>query len=365
MSSQDPTSPAAAAATIRFQLDGREVTVAPGQTLLDACRAAASAVPTLCHDDRLDPFGGCRMCLVELEGAPRPVPACKTLAADGMKVVSQSDMLERVRRTMSEMLLAEHDPGNGIQDDQLLSCASALGAVSPPVRFQNERSWEDRNRFLGFDPGSCILCDRCVRYCDEVMMCTALEHVGQGPEAFIQPTDGASFLDTTCELCGGCISTCPTGALYEKQAMGAEGKPKATLAETEHTRTVCTFCGVGCVIDIHSKDERIVKINAETGVGPNDGHLCNKGRFAWQFVHHPDRLTMPLVRGADGELHQTDWDSALDRVAEGLGAVRDAHGADAIGFLASSRCTNEDVYALQKLARATLLTNNVHSCAAT
>ncbi len=350
---------------ICFQLDGREVEVAPGETLLDACRAAASAVPTLCHDDRLDPYGGCRMCLVELEGAPRPVPACKTVAADGMKVVSQSDTLERVRRTMAEMLLAEHDPSNGIQEDELVSCASMLNAVTPPVRFKIERTWEDRNRFLGFDPGSCILCDRCVRYCDEVMQCTALEHVGQGSEAFIQPTDGASFLDTSCELCGGCIGTCPTGALYEKQAMGEEGKPKATEAETEKTRTVCTFCGVGCVLDVHSKDGKIVKINAEAGVGPNDGHLCNKGRFAWQFVHHPDRLTTPLLRNQAGELEPCSWDTALDCVAEGLQSVKEQHGADTLGFLASSRCTNEDVYALQKLARATVLTNNVHSCAAT
>ncbi len=362
----NPKTPTPAAnATVRFTLDGREVEVQPGETLLDACRAAASAVPTLCHDDRLDPYGGCRMCLVELDGAPRPVPACKTVAADGMQVVSQSDTLERVRRTMAEMLLAEHDPGNGIKEDQLLDCASALGAATPPVRFANERSWDDRNRFLGFDPGACILCDRCVRYCDEVMQCTALEHVGQGSEAFIQPTDGQSFLDTTCELCGGCIGTCPTGALYEKQAMGPAGLPLATIDQTDSTRTVCTFCGVGCVIDVESKDGRIVKIDAETGVGSNDGHLCNKGRFAWQFVHHPDRLTAPLVRGEDGELHETDWDTAYDRVAAGLQAVIDEHGPEKVGFLASSRCTNEDVYALQKLARATVLTNNVHSCAAT
>ncbi len=351
--------------TVAFELDGKTVEVITGQTLLDACRAAQSEVPTLCHDDRLDPFGGCRMCLVELEGAPRPVPACKTRAAAGMKVTSQSAKLERVRRTMAEMLLTEHTSGNGIQVDELNECASKLGAIAPAIRFETERVWEDRNRFLGFDPAACILCDRCVRYCDEVMQCTALEHVGQGSNAFIQPTDGKSFLDTSCELCGGCIGTCPTGALYEKQAMGANKQPIATIDETEKTRTVCTFCGVGCVIDVHTKDERVIKISAEAGVGSNDGHLCNKGRFAWQFIHHEERLTQPLIRGEDGELHKASWDEAYDRVAEGLTRVKEKYGPDAIGFLASSRCTNEDVYALQKLARSAVRTNNVHSCAAT
>jgi predicted molibdopterin-dependent oxidoreductase YjgC len=351
--------------TIQFELDGKTVEVQSGETLLDACRSACSAVPTLCHDDRLDPYGGCRMCLVELEGAPRPVPACKTTVSPGMKVTSQSPKLERLRRTMAEMLLAEHKPGNGIQLDQLNECAQELGAIAPEIHFKVERTWEDRNRFLGFDPGACILCDRCVRYCDEVMQCTALEHVGQGSEAFIQPTDGASFLDTSCELCGGCIGTCPTGALYEKQAMGDSGKPRATIEETDKTRTVCTFCGVGCVLDIHTKDGQVIKISAEEGIGPNDGHLCNKGRFAWQFIHHKERLTHPLLRGEDGELHKATWDEAYARVRDGLLAVKQKYGADSIGLLASSRCTNEDVYALQKLARSAIGTNNVHSCAAT
>lgn len=351
--------------TVSFELDGKTVEVAEGETLLGACRAACSEVPTLCHDDRLDPYGGCRMCLVELDGAPRPVPACKTTASDGMKVVSQSPQLERIRKTMAEMLQAEHTSGNGIQVDGLEACGASLKVDAPPITFTNDRTWNDRNRFLGFDPGACILCDRCVRYCDEVMQCTALEHVGQGSEAFIQPTDGKSFLDTDCELCGGCIGTCPTGALYEKQALGHDGKPRATMEGVESTRSVCTFCGVGCVLDIHTMDGKVVKINAEEGVGPNDGHLCNKGRFAWQFIHHDERLTEPLVRGEDGELHPVSWEEAYAAVRDGLQGVKDRHGADAIGFLASSRCTNEDVYALQKLARSAIGTNNVHSCAAT
>jgi predicted molibdopterin-dependent oxidoreductase YjgC len=345
--------------SVSFNLDGKDIEVDIGTSLLDACRSQGAKVPTLCHEDRLEAFGGCRMCLVELDGAPRPVPACKTPAANGMVVRSASDSLERVRGTIAEMLMAEHRPATGGRPDAMVKVAKRFELGAPPIQFPKRNEYHDRNRFIGFDTNACILCNRCVRYCDEIMSVTALEHFGQGANAIVQPTDGLSFLDTSCELCGGCISSCPTGALYEKQAGGVEEE------SCDSTRSVCTFCGVGCVIDLHTKEGAVVKINAEEGVGPNDGHLCTKGRFAWQFIHHNDRLTEPLVRGEDGELHTASWEDALQRVATGLGKVKAEHGADSIGFLASSRCTNEDVYALQKLARGVIGTNNVHSCAAT
>ncbi len=346
----------------RITLDGRTLEVAEGDTLLDAARAAGIEIPTLCHDDRLDPFGGCRMCLVDLEGTRRPVPACKTTCADGMVVNCGGERLQRVRRTMVDMLLADHYQDVAVKDNELERYAVEYGVEQPSLRFDRRGAYDDRNRFIGFNPGACILCDRCVRYCDEVMQCTALEHAGQGGNALVQPTQGKSFLDTTCELCGGCVSTCPTGALYEKQATrnGA-----VTEQECAKTSTICTYCGVGCSLDLNVKDGRVIKVTAETGVGANDGHLCNKGRFAFDFIHHPDRLTEPLLRGDDGELHPASWEEALARVADGLGAVKQQHGPDALAFLASSRCTNEDVYLLQKLARAAAGTNNVHSCAAT
>jgi|FLOH01.1.fsa_nt_gi predicted molibdopterin-dependent oxidoreductase YjgC len=344
---------------IHLNLDGQEMEVNPGTTLLDACRERGASVPTLCHEDRLEPFGGCRMCLVELDGAPRLVPACKTPASNGMVVRSASASLERVRGTIAEMLMAEHRPASGGRPDAMEKVAKRFQLGAPPIQFPLRDEYRDRNRFIGFDTNACILCNRCVRYCDEIMAVTALEHFGQGPNAIVQPTDGLSFLDTSCELCGGCISSCPTGALYEKEAHG--------IAESacETTRTVCTFCGVGCVIDLNTKDGAVVKVTAEVGVGPNDGHLCTKGRFAWQFIHHGDRLTEPLVRGEDGVLYVATWEEAYARVVEGLSKVKESYGPDSIGFLASSRCTNEDVYALQKLARSVMGTNNVHSCAAT
>lgn len=333
MSDSSPNGvPVSEAATLH--LDGAEVAIEPGETILDLCRREGLEVPTLCHDDRLEPYGGCRTCLVDLEGAPRPVPACKTKAAAGMKLEASSKGIEAIRATMMDMFAA---------DKKKLIAAG-------------HTHFEDRNRFIGFNPSDCILCDRCVRYCDEVMQCNALEHVGQGDWGFIQPTDGKSFLDTDCELCGGCVSTCPTGALYDKQT---------THEPDKSTRTVCTYCGVGCVIDLETFEGKVQKITAEVGVGPNNGDLCNKGKFAWEFIHHDERLTQPLIRGEDGKLHPTDWDTALKKVAAGLSEVKEKYGPDALGFLASSRCTNEDVYAIQKLARAVIGTNNVHSCAAT
>lgn len=354
---------------ISLSLNGQPVEVDADATLLDAARQQGVEVPTLCHDDRLEPYGGCRMCLVEVDGAPRPVPACKTKCSADMKVQTDSDDLERLRRTMVDMLMSEHYDDVGVKPNLLLEMAGA--DATPSLKMGRRAAYNDRNKWIGFNPGACIMCDRCVRYCDEVMQCNALEHVGQGAGAGVQPTDRQSFLDTTCELCGGCVSTCPTGALYEKQAMPQgesvvlNGGAAIADEDCQKTRSVCTFCGVGCVLDLNEHDGKVVKVTTEVGVGSNDGNLCNKGKFAFEFIHHSDRLTEPLVRGDDGELHVASWDEALKRTAAGLTAAKEKHGPDSVAFLASSRCTNEDVYILQKIARAAIGTNNVHSCAAT
>jgi predicted molibdopterin-dependent oxidoreductase YjgC len=195
------------------------------------------------------------------------------------------------------------------------------------------------------------------------MQCSALSLEGRGGEARIVPTWGKSWLDTDCELCGGCLSVCPTGAIYEKFLEGTEVEER-TLVKT---KTTCTFCGVGCQIDLNVDQEtgRIVKVTSDPRYLPNEGNLCVKGRFAFNFVHHPDRLTEPLVRGEDGELHATNWEHALQVAADGLKGVIERHGPQAVGILASARLTNEENYLLQKLARGVLATNSIHSCEAT
>ena len=240
-----------------------------------------------------------------------------------------------------------------------------LGAEAPLILADAGREpYDDRNTLMGYDPDTCILCNRCVRYTQEVMQCSALTFEGRGPEARVVPTHGDSWLDTECELCGGCLSVCPTGAIYEKFVEGAPAGHEASLTKT---KTTCTFCGVGCQIDLNVDPElkRITKVTSDPGYVSNDGNLCVKGRFAFNFVHHPDRLTDPPVRGEDGELHRTDWDTALRAAADGLLRVKERHGPQAIGVLASARLTNEENFLLQKLARTALQTNSVHSCEAT
>jgi predicted molibdopterin-dependent oxidoreductase YjgC len=349
---------------VEFTLDGRAVSAPEGELLVHAAARHGVFIPTLCHDDKLDPYGGCRMCVVSVEGAPRPVPACATRVAPGM-VVSTNGPVRGFQKTLTEMLLAEHlNASPAGRPNELVELAEELGAEAPFVLPDAKREeYDDRDRLMGYDPDACILCARCVRYTQEVMMCSALSLEGRGPSARVVPTWGRSWLDTECELCGGCLGVCPTGAIYEKFHEGTE-TPERTL---EKVKSTCTFCGVGCQIDINVDPDtkRIAKITSDPSYVSNDGNLCVKGRFAFNFVHHPDRLTEPLVRGEDGELHPTDWDTALRVAAEGLLGVKERHGPQSIGILSSARLTNEENYLIQKLARTALGTNSVHSCEAT
>jgi predicted molibdopterin-dependent oxidoreductase YjgC len=350
---------------VHFQLDGKQVDAREGELLVHAAARHGVFIPTLCHDDKLDPYGGCRMCVVGVEGAPRPLPACAMRVAEGM-AVSTNGSAERFRKTLTEMLLVEHLNANpGGRPNELLELAEELGVEAPLVLPDAKRKpYEDRNQLMGYDPDACILCVRCVRYTQEVMMCSALSLEGRGPEARVVPTWERSWLDTECELCGGCLSVCPTGSIYEKFLTDA---PPAHEERLRKVKTTCTFCGVGCQIDLNVDDQqkRIVKVTSRPEYVSNDGDLCVKGRFAFNFVHHPDRLTEPLVRGEDGELHPATWEHALEVAATGLKKVAAEHGPQSIGFLASARLTMEENYLIQKLARTGVGTNSVHSCEAT
>jgi predicted molibdopterin-dependent oxidoreductase YjgC len=272
----------------------------------------------------------------------------------------------QLRKTLTEMLLSEHLNANpGGRPNELTDLAEELGADAPLVLPDAKRKpYDDRNRLMGYDPDACILCARCVRYTQEVMQCSALSLEGRGPEARVVPTWDRSWLDTECELCGGCLSVCPTGAIYEKFLEGAPPRHEERLRKV---KTTCTFCGVGCQIDLNVDPEtnRIVKVTSDPSYVSNEGNLCVKGRFAFNFVHHPDRLTEPLVRGDDGELHETTWEHALEVAATGLKEVKERHGPQSIGVLASARLTMEENFLIQKLARTALGTHSVHSCEAT
>lgn len=345
-------------------VNGAEVEAKPGETVLEAAGRAGVEIPTLCHDDRLDPMGSCRMCLVEVTGQRRMQPACAWKATPGQTVVTESERIERHRKLLLELYLADHAPPGPDAigpRNQVLELAQACGAERrlPSVAAPREMR-VDANPYIEFDADQCILCARCVRYCDEVEAVSAITLGGRGSHTTIATAGQVGLLDTTCELCGGCIDTCPTGAMREK-------KPGLLQeAQVTKTRSTCNFCGVGCQLDLNVVDDKVVRVTSPPpGETLNDGNLCIKGRFAYDFIHHPERLTTPLVRGSDGNLREASWEEALQAAAKGLLGVKERHGADALGFISSSRCTGEENYLVQKLARAAFGTNNCHQCAAT
>ena len=358
----------------QITVDGKLIDFRAGETLLDVTNRAGRRVPTLCHDPRLEPVGACRTCLVEVEGSRRMPPACATKAEPGMVVRTSSERIDEHRRALLALYLTDQAvldttaPGT---DCELHAMAGEFGAPTDWPKLDSQRANRDgdRNPYIQFHAEKCILCARCTRYCDEVEQVSAITLARRGAETTISTADGASLFDTSCELCGGCVAVCPTGAMAEKMPITASARPDREL---EMVRTTCNYCGVGCQMDLNvdrdAKDGagQVVKVTSPpVGTLPNDGNLCVKGRFAYDFIDHPERLQVPLVRAADGQLVEATWDAALQRVADGLRAVAERHGKDSLAFISSSRCTVEENYLVQKLARAVYGTNNVHQCAAT
>ncbi len=354
--------------TFSIEINGQSCRAISGETVVDVARREGIEIPTLCHDTRLEPAGACRVCLVEVEGQRRLQPGCAWKVQPDMKVTTESTRIEKHRTILYSMYMSDHqldesglpvETGNGNQLRELCKTIDPLRLE--PVNAPRAGRPEDVNPYIEFNPELCILCARCTRYCDEVEAVNAITLSNRGGETTIATAGNRGLLDTTCELCGGCIATCPTGALIEKKA-----PTNLVTLETEVTRSTCNFCGVGCQLDLHVHNDRVVKVTSpEPGETVNDGNLCVKGRFAYDFIHHEDRITTPLIRGADGELRPASWEEALEATANGLMAVKARHGADSLGFISSSRCTGEENYLMQKLSRAVFGTNNIHQCAAT
>ena len=351
---------------INLIINGQKVEAESNQTILEIARSNGVGIPTLCHDDRLHPFGACRICLVEVEGARGLMPACTTPATDGMKIVTESDTLREVRKMNLELLLSDH-PRDCLTCEDSGGCdlqrmAYALGVKDS--RFGShprERKFEDANAYINRDQSKCILCGRCVRICEEVQGLSAIGFIDRGFKADIFPPFKKGLLDSDCVLCGQCVSTCPTGALTEKMAIG-----KGRSEDLRKVRTTCVYCGIGCQIDlnVHKETDKVVKITSRVGVIPNDGNLCVKGRFAYEFIDHPDRLKKPLIK-RNGKFEEAEWDEALDLVAKRLGEIRDEYGPQSVACMSSSRCTNEENYLMQKFSRAVIGSNHVDQCAST
>jgi predicted molibdopterin-dependent oxidoreductase YjgC len=351
-------------------IDGSEVEFRPGETILQAARRIGTEIPTLCHDDRLEPAGACRMCMVEVEGSRLMQPACAYRTAPGMVIRTESERVARNRRFILSLHLADtiqdRERAEDAAPSKLFAYADKYGTAGewPQVDSPREGRPHDVNPFVAFRADRCILCAACVRYCDEVEGVSAITLANRGATTTIATSDLKSLEETTCELCGGCIAVCPTGAMTEKPGL-LYGKPEREL---EKVRTTCNFCGVGCQIDLNVDREanHVVKVTSPPpGTTVNDGNLCVKGRFANDFIHHEERLTTPLVRQPDGTFREASWEEAISLAAEGLKRVAADTGPDSLAFISSSRCTGEENYLLQKMARGAFGTHNVHQCAAT
>jgi formate dehydrogenase alpha subunit len=356
---------------IRLTVDGRELQAAQGATVLEAALAAGIDIPHLCHEPRLAPAGACRLCQVHLTDTSKPpVLACTTRAAEGMAVISESPELTERRKAILELLLSEHRVActtcDADGDCRLQDLAYRYGATEwfygayghhEPVAL----NYTSDNRGIEYDVEKCVRCSRCVRFCDEVQLASALTFDGRGIAMKVNTAHGRPLHTSDCELCGGCIRVCPTGAMRERAAKGA-GRAK----DLSRVGTTCTYCGVGCTLDlmVDRRKNRIVRADSHPGSPVNDGNLCVKGHFGFEFVSSPERLTHPLIRRGDS-FERASWEEALGLVGRRMREIRERHGPAATAFMSSCRCTNEENYLVQKLARAAGGTNNVDQCATT
>ena len=349
-----------------ISVDGRTVGFHPNETILEVANRAEIDVPTLCYDPRLEPLGGCRLCVVELDGARNPVASCAAKAAPGMRVSTNTPRLEQHRRILMEMLASENrdldvDPLHGYASQEmavLLDRYDARGGRFVGAHSGRSRE-DDDNPFIKRDYDNCISCYRCVRVCAEQEGDYAITAAGRGFHTRIATDFDRLLRDSSCTFCGQCVQTCPTGALGDLKALSHRDVP----GETRTTRTVCTYCGVGCAVDVLSRDGRVVGVLPAMDGPANEGALCVKGQFAFDFVQHRDRLRTPFVRDREtGDLRPASWDEALDRAARGIGDAVRRHGRRSVYGIASGRAPHEAAYMMQRFIRAGFGTNNIDNC---
>jgi formate dehydrogenase major subunit len=350
---------------VTLEIDGRAVTVPAGTSVMRAAAEAGVRVSKLCATDTLEAFGSCRLCLVQIEGRRGMPASCTTPVEAGMKVRTQSDPLQKIRRGVMEMYISDHPldcltcPTNG--NCELQEMAGVVGLREVRYGFDGENHFKDAekdtsNPYFDFDPGKCIACSRCVRACEEIQGTFALTLVGRGFASKIAsgPTD---FLGSECVSCGACVQACPTATLVEKSIV-ERGQPDHSVV------TTCAYCGVGCSFRAEVKGSEVVRMVPNKDGHANHGHSCVKGRFAWGYATHKDRVTRPMIRGSiDEPWREVSWDEAIAYTASEFKRIQAKYGRGSVGGITSSRCTNEETYLVQKLVRAAFGNNNVDTCA--
>jgi len=367
-------------------INGNEFAFNAGETILEVARRNSIDIPTLCYLKQATPTGACRMCVVEVEGARSLVASCAMPAAGGMVVRTESAPVIAARRMVLQLLLSSGNhncavcgsAGSDWTEFQLKVARQEKTEELCPVwgdcrlqdlafRYQvsgdgfvaNESPYpiEDVNPFIVRDFSRCIQCGRCVQACNEVQVNQAIHFGYRGTATKIITAGDRPYKDSDCVFCGECVQVCPVGALVEKDT-----RYKARPWETRKVKTTCTYCGVGCQLYLHVKDNRVMKVSGVPDLAPNFGSLCVKGRFGFDFVGAADRLAAPLIK-EKGQFREASWDEALDLVAKKLGDIKAEHGPDSIGVLTSARISNEENYLANKFCRAVLKTNNIDHCA--
>ena len=351
-------------ATVTLTIDGRKVSVPPGTSVMAAAALIDNPVPKLCATDSVEAFGSCRLCLVEIEGRKGTPASCTTPAEAGMIVRTRTPRLERLRRGVMELYISDHPLDcltcSANNDCELQDQAANVGLRDVRYGYKGanhlEAPTDASNPYFTFESSKCIVCSRCVRACEEVQGTFALTILGRGFDSKVG-TGGVDFLSSECVSCGACVQACPTATLNEKPVI-EKGTPERTVV------TTCAYCGVGCSFKAELKGDEVLRMVPYKAGKANDGHSCVKGRFAYGYATHKDRITKPMIRERiEDPWREVSWDEAIAYAANEFRRIQGKYGRDSVGAISSSRCTNEEVFLVQKMVRAGFHNNNIDTCA--